>query len=259
MTVGGIVSPQGVTITSSPLNVTATVASPVGVNIASSPINVTIGNQTSPQNVTLAGPTPLNMTLVAIPGTPINVTQSQSPQNVTLVSSPLNVTVGSPENVTVSNGNPNGLALSASSSPVVVASDSNVTVHTSLLANSPAVVAHIATTSISVTNVVVGLGATPGIVGNHQLAQAWCQTRTPVVTPPVMFLQMFSSTTTETTLGTTRPKLVIAISGSPVTIGNLPPVPAPGIAFTAISYAIAQTPTNSNATGAFVDCSFVYN
>ncbi len=257
VTVGGIVSPQGVTITSSPVNVTATVASPVGVNIASSPVNVSIVG--SPQNVTLAGPTPLNMTLVAIPGTPINVTQSQSPQNVTIASSPLNVTVGSPENVTVSNGNPNGLATSASSSPVVVASDSNVRVFTSL-PTANAIIAHKVTTAYSVTNAVVALGVTPGLTpSSKQLVQAWCQTRTPVVTPPVMFLQLFSSSVTETTIGTTRPQAVVAIAGSPITIGALPPVPAPGLAFTALSFAVAQSPTNSNATGAFVDCSFVYN
>ena len=112
----------------------------------------------------------------------------------------------------------------------------------------------------SVTNAVVALGVTPGLTPNSkQLAQAWCQARSPIVTPTGIFLQVFSSSVMETTLGTTKPKVVFAISGTPLTVGAMPAVPAPGVAFTALSFAVAQGPTSSVAVGTAIDCNFVYN
>ncbi len=274
-------SPLGVGIAgfgagATPQNMTLA-TTPLGVALIASPINVT--QSQTPQNITIAQ-TPLNVTLSV---SPISVVQTQSPQAITLPASPIsvgvvgfgspqNITIASPaspinvtqsqspQNVTVGNGNANGLATSANSSPVVVASDSNVRVFTSL-PTANAVVAHTATQAYAVTNSVIALGVTPGLTPNSkQLAQTWCQTRSPVVTPIAMFLQVFSSSVTETTLGTTRPKLVIAITGTPLTTGAMPAVPAPGIAFTALSFALVQGPAGSStAVGTTVDCTFVYN
>lgn len=101
-------TPLAVTLPSTPVLVAiSTVSSPVNVTgsfsaSVSSPLGVIPFNGASPQNVTIAGPTPLNVT---IGGTPLNVTLAGP--------TPLNVTVGgiiSPQNVTIS-GTPQNISL----------------------------------------------------------------------------------------------------------------------------------------------------
>lgn len=240
---------------------TAPVGSVLGVNAfvtnnvsvtPPTPLNVTVGGIVSPQNVTfssptsvvIGGPTPLAVTLpasptsVAIAGpTPLNVTVGGivSPQNVTLAASPLSVTV-----------TPIGLA-------ITVANPASVTT------------AYVATTAFAVTASVVALGATPGIVGNHQLTNVGCIARSPIATPPAAYVQIFDATPhatgSDVTLGTTNPTMFVAVSGSPVSQNQALSMPPPGLQF---NHGIAVAATtglfkSATALGISIDCSFGYN
>jgi hypothetical protein len=242
-------SPQNVTIGNTPLNVT----------LASSPLNVTVGGITSPQNVTIAGPTPLNVTVgspqaVTLPASPLNVAiAGPTPLAVTLPATPLNVALAGPTPLNVTVGG--------------IVSPQNVTLATGTypsLPSPPNVNAYVATSAYAVTGTSVPLGPTPGLVGIHQLAHVFCAQRPigppAVATPVAAYLQIFDAAPTAVTVGTTLAKEWITITGTPVSQGGATAIP-PGDQFlNGISVALTQSPfKSSTAVGFTVDCTFAYN
>lgn len=278
-------------------NVNVTTPTPLQITLPASPISVGIAGPT-PLNITVNN-TPLT---VALSTSPINVTQvGQSGQNMNLVQwqgvtiasastygvAPVGSTGG--VNAFVTNGNPNGAATSANSQPVVIANDQtplNVTLSASpmnitgatpitinLLGGQPAgtnaatngnIIAWTASTSFTVTNAALALGATPGIIGIHQFGSANCSTNASVATPAVLYLQIFDATPhatgSDVTLGTTIPKMVVPIIASPQSLTSPYTIDAPGIDFLkGITVAFTTTAKGATATGVNAICSFVYN
>lgn len=290
-------SPQNVTFTGSPISV-AVAASPIGTNllqvqgtkIASpatygvAPVGSVEGvNAFVTNNVSVTTPTPLQVTLpaspisVAIAGpTPLNVTVASPQANNVVQMQSVNLAspstygvapVGSTQGVNafITNGNPNGSAVMASSQPVTVASD-QTPISVNIIpgaATNTNVIAWTASSVFNVTNTAIALGATPGIVGVHQLNGANCTMNSTITTPASVFLEFFDATPhasgTDVVLGTTLPTALVAIAGSPLSQGLLN-IGAPGMRFTkGITIALVATPTGSNAVGTKAACSFTYN
>jgi hypothetical protein len=311
VTVGGIVSPQQITLPASPIGVAIAGPTPLNVTVASPQAN----NITQWQGVNVASPSTYgtapvgsvaavnafvtNSPTVVLSGSPVSVaiTSGSSPINVT-VSTPLNVTVASPQannliqvqsvniaspstygiapvgsamgvNAFMTNANPNGLATMANSQPVVVASDQTpVTINilgggTAGSATNGNIIAWTATTAFNITNTVIALGATPGIVGIHQFNGASCAANQNVATPPAVFLEIFDTTPhatgTDVTLGTTMPKIIVAMAGSPLTAGQFVQS-APGADFAkGVSFAFTAGAATAGAVGTRANCTFSYN
>jgi uncharacterized lipoprotein NlpE involved in copper resistance len=302
VTVGGIISPQQITLPASPISV-GFAASPLNVTVASPQANNLIQvqnvNIASPSTYgsapvgSVAGVNAFvtNQPTVVLSGSPVSVaiTSGSSPINVTVASPQANnmvqwqgVNIASPStygvapvgstagvNAFMTNANPNGLATMANSQPTVVASDQTpITINmlgggTAGGATNGNIIAWTATTAFGVTNTVVALGATPGIVGIHQLNGASCFANQNVATPPAVVLEIFDATPhasgTDVTLGTTLPKVLIGLSGSPMSVGQLIQS-APGNDFTkGIAIAFVATANGSNAVGTRANCTFSYN
>jgi hypothetical protein len=195
-------------------------------------------------------------------------------------------------NAFVTNGNPNGQATMANSSPVVLPSDAtplnmnlvaftvspmNVTSATPLTVNllgggnaggatNGNIIAWTVTPVFNVTNTVIALGPTPGIVGIHQLGGVDCAIASVPTTPvaATAWLTVFDTAPhasgTDVTLGTTNPKYFVAVPMTQVQ-QTIVPEPAPGMDFAkGISIAFTQGAFKSaTAVGVNLHCSIRYN
>ena len=195
--------------------------------ITNSPTVVLSG---SPVSVGIAsGSSPLNVTMAALPGTPISVVQTQSPQNISLVALP-----GSP--ISVELPTPNYVSLS-------------------MVPSTLGIIAWTPTAAINITNTTVALGPSTQAIGVHQLNKIVCDNQS----ASWGYFEAYDATGVGAVVltGTTKPNILLPLAPG---LLNGFVNGQPGDAFyKGIIFAVVATPFGSGALGTNIACSFSYN